>query len=141
MKPYIRSLQILIAAITLLIGGCSTEHFEDTQKLDRTPSIDPDYADVTIPPNIAPMNFRIQEDGNFFRITVSGSSNKQKFSVTSADGIVRFPEDDWKEMLGSNKGNTIEIQIFSSKKEANTLKQFRNIQMHVANEPIDSYLG
>jgi len=141
MKPYIRSLQILIAAIALLIGGCSTENFEDTQKLDRQPSIDPDYADVTIPPNIAPMNFFIKEDGDFFRIKVTASSGEGELSVTSDDGIVQFPEDEWKEMLTSNKGHTIDIQISAAKKEENALKQFRTIQMHVANEPMDSYLA
>lgn len=141
MKPYIRSVQIFITTIAILIGGCSTENFENTQKLNRKPAIDPDYAGVTIPPNIAPMNFLIQEDGDFFRITVTSSSNDTQFSVTSSDGIVRFPKGSWTKLIGESKGDKIKIQVTSSEKDKDTLKQFRPIYMNVANENIDPYLS
>ncbi|MBS3775858.1 MAG: PD40 domain-containing protein [Bacteroidales bacterium] len=142
MKPHIISFQIFIAiTIAILIGGCSAENFENTEKLDRKPAIDPNYDGVTIPPNIAPMNFHIQEDGNFFRITVTSSSNEAELSVTSSDGIVQFPLNKWKELLGNNKGGKLKIQVASSAEDEDLLKQFRPIYMNVAGEPIDSYLS
>ncbi|MCF8335507.1 MAG: cytochrome C biosynthesis protein [Bacteroidales bacterium] len=141
MKPKIKPIQILVAIIVIHISGCTTDNFENTQKLDRKPAIDPDYSGVTIPPNIAPMNFLIQEEGNFFRITVTSSSNDAQFSVTSSDGIVRLPLGAWKEMLGDSKGDKIKIQVAASEEDKDTLKQFQPIYMHVAKEPIDPYLS
>ena len=140
MKPKIISVRILIATVAILVTGCTKQDYESTQRLEQKPSIDPNYADVTIPPNIAPMNFFIQEEGDLFRITVTSSSNDAQLSIMSSDGIVQFPKDKWKELIGKSKGGKLKIQIASSKEGENILKQFQPIYMHVAKEPIDPYL-
>ena len=38
----------------------------------RLPTIDPDYCGVVIPPNIAPLDFRIQEPGRSFAVPDQG---------------------------------------------------------------------
>ena len=63
----------LYRLIVLLFGilfciSCKTEINENIQNIDRKPDIEPDYSDVTIPPNIAPMNFSIREEGDFFNV-------------------------------------------------------------------------
>jgi hypothetical protein len=39
---------------------------KDVYHIDREPVIEPDYTGVTIPRNIAPMNFIITEEGESF---------------------------------------------------------------------------
>ncbi|MFW6100501.1 MAG: TolB family protein [Bacteroidota bacterium] len=140
MKPIIKHIPIVMAIVAILFGACTTENFEETQKLNRKPAIDPDYGGVTIPPNIAPMNFLIQEEGDFFKVTASSTSSDKEFSVNSSDGIVRFPKDSWKKLLADSKGGKIKIQVSSSKKNEDILNQFELIYMEVAAERIDPYL-
>ena len=40
-------------------------------KIDRPPVIDPDYTELVIPPNIASLNFIIQEPGSEYRVEIS----------------------------------------------------------------------
>lgn len=129
---------ILIAIAAMLFIGCNTRHNEKVRVLDYKPVIDPDYSGVIIPPNIAPMNFFIEEDGIFFK--VEATSQNIMLQVTSTDGIIQFPEKSWKELISDCKGDTLKIQIYSSDKDENSLKKYKPIFIYVANEPIDPYL-
>lgn len=120
--------------------SCKTEVYDDIQKLDRTPNIEPYYLGVTIPPNIAPMNFIIKEDGSFFKIIASASSNEFQISITSSNGVIKFPEKSWRKLINSNSGSKIEIQVYSSKKDEKTLREYKPIYINVSKEPIDPFL-
>ena len=48
----------------------SVELLEAARPLSRRPRIHPDYCDLVIPPNIAPLNFRIDESGELFFVRV-----------------------------------------------------------------------
>ncbi|MCJ7449471.1 MAG: hypothetical protein MUO72_17480 [Bacteroidales bacterium] len=120
--------------------SCNKEIDRNIQKTDRKPNIEPDYSDVTIPPNIAPMNFKIRENGKYFRVIVVSGSNGYQLNIKSSDGVIRFPEKSWKKLIGNSKDNKITIQIYSSD-DKKILKQFDPFYFHVANEPIDHYLA
>ena len=75
----------------ILINSCRVANTDNYTDMDREPLIEPDYSGVTIPQNIAPMNFKINEKASDYIINAS-SSNGMKISVKSSDGIVRFPE-------------------------------------------------
>ena len=103
------------------IFSCKTDNYSDIPGLGREPVIEPDYSGVTIPPNIAPMNFIISEDGVFFKIRVT-SSNGRQIVLKSSDGIVRFPLKSWKKLLADSKGGKIEIEVISEDKEERVKK-------------------
>jgi hypothetical protein len=119
---------------------CHTGTYENTQKLDRQPKIEPDYSDVTIPPNIAPLNFVIKEIGSSYRITATSASQKSKITITSADGIVQFPEKSWNKLIKDCQGDKIKIQVFAVSPDKKSVNEFEPLYMQVANEPIDPYL-
>ena len=48
-----------IATLAVMLCGC-TNNVEGSRKADKPLAIFPDYADVTIPANIAPLNFRVE---------------------------------------------------------------------------------
>ena len=56
-----------IALLTLFFS-CS-DSVQVSETLDRKPAIVPDYADITIPANIAPLNFSLKD--SFCRTPVS----------------------------------------------------------------------
>jgi WD40 repeat protein len=120
------------------LGGCKTDNYDNILVLGREPVIEPDYSGVTIPPNIAPMNFIILEDGRSFKIRAK-SSNGTRLFAKSSNGIVRFPVKAWKRLLGGSQGGKIEIEIIS-KDKGKIVKKYDPIFLNVANEPIDPYL-
>jgi hypothetical protein len=120
--------------------SCDTEISRNIQKAGRTAEIEPDYTDVTIPPNIDPMNFIIKEEGKYFRVTATSGANGNTITIKSLDGIIRFPEKPWRKLLKDSKNNKIVFQICSSD-DTKTLKQYDPFTMQVAEEPIDPYLA
>lgn len=134
---------ILLGILVLIFemfffGSCKTDHFNNTRDTGREPVIEPDYSGVTIPNNIAPMNFIIKEDGSSFRITAT-STEGFHLSIKSSDGLVRFPIKSWKKLFTDNQNGKIRIEIFSENDER-SLTKYNPIYLYIAKEPIDPYL-
>ena len=127
----------LFLLIALFFSTGCTKDYKITET-GREAVIEPDYSGVTVPPNIAPMNFLIKEKGRSFRV-IATSKPGYKLSVRSSDGIIRFPERSWKELLKGSEGERIEILIYSENKEK-TLSRFSPFYLNVANEPVDPYI-
>jgi hypothetical protein len=96
---------------------------------------------VTIPPNIAPMNFRINEAGEYFKVTATSGSKGYQLNIKSSDGIIRFPGKSWRKLIRDSKGSKITFEIFSAKTDKKTMEQYEPFIMSVAEEPIDPYLA
>lgn len=124
----------------LFISGCTTREDETIHKINHKPVIEPDYSDVTIPPNIAPMNFVIREDGSIFTVNASDPSGAIKISVKSKNGIIRFSERSWKKLLLASRGDKITFQINSLTNDKKNTNQFDPFFMHVSNDSIDPFL-
>ena len=119
-------------------GGCKTDNYDNISALGREPVIEPDYSGVTIPNNIAPMNFTISENAEFFRI-IARSPNGTRLIVKSSDGIVRFPVKSWKMLLEGSQGGKIEIEVISEDNRGKGNK-YDPFFMNIASEPVDPYL-
>jgi hypothetical protein len=132
------NLQMLVFILEIfLTAGCNSNN-KNTIKIDREPVIEPDYSGVTIPQNIAPLNFKIKETGRFFWLTVS-SPNGYQISLKSADGIIHFPQKSWKKLLENTHGGKISIEIISENKERVGTK-FNPVNLFVVSDPIDPYI-
>lgn len=68
----------------------------------------PDYADITFPCNIAPLNFRVQGSSSL-RVTVSGQHGEYVYK--GRGGLVKFPERRWHGMLDAEKGGTVNVSV------------------------------
>jgi WD40 repeat protein len=129
---------ILAACIVIFLNGCTSVNYDGAREMDRDAAISPDYAGVTIPANIAPMNFAILEEGSGFRVRAT-SPDGTGLRISSADGIVRFPEKSWKNLLSLSQGGKIEIEIFSEG-PGGILERYNPFYLDVAAEPIDPYV-
>ena len=64
-----------LAVAALLLASCSrAPDLASAAAAGRPPRIDPDYTSLVIPPNIAPMNFRIREDGRDYVVRISSDA-------------------------------------------------------------------
>jgi len=128
----------VLFVILLIHAGCASDDFSDPMPAGREPVIDPDYSAVTIPPNIAPMNFIIMEPGKAFRITAK-SSNGQILKIETSSGEIRFPVRSWKKLMKGCGGGRIEIEIIAAG-PGNSATRYSSVTMNVAADNMDPYL-
>jgi hypothetical protein len=124
--------------IMLTILSCKPGPGKNVTETGRLPSIDPDYSGITIPVNIAPLDFRINDKGIAFAARISGGKGKMT-EIRSRNGIIKIRMKKWKEILGQNKGSDIQIQIYSKDKNGKWFK-YKTIVNEVSSDPIDKYL-
>lgn len=126
--------------VLLLLSSCVSHPDVPSSAKDAKcqPDIFPDYCDVTVPCNIAPLNFMLPKDGYeecVARITMP--DGKQQ---TYGDGVkVQIPEDEWHDMLDASKGKSIKVEVWGKKK--GEWLSFKPFEIRVAKEPIDEYLS
>lgn len=127
----------LYAVLLLFLIACSGEK-QVTGQLNETPVLVPDYTDVTIPPNIAPLNFSAKATGQHLVARFSGTGN-YAFDVETTNGSFTIPAKQWKALLAANRGKQITITLL--KEDQGQWKSCNPIHITVAEEPVDSYLA
>ena len=76
-----------------VLFACS-DTIKVSQVLETTPEIFPDYTDVVIPFNIAPLNFMVEGADNI-AVTIDGNST---YKFQTRGDILSFPIKKWKKM-------------------------------------------
>ena len=127
-------------AAGLLVTSCSRmPDLASATPVHSPPRIDPDYTSLVIPPNIAPLNFRIKEEGRDFVVKIS-SEAAPPLEIHCPNGTCQIGLKPWRNMLQSNKGKPLYYDIYV-KKQDGTWVQFQRITNTVAEEPIDPYIA
>jgi Tol biopolymer transport system component len=127
--------------IILYLQGCSSPIPGDYSEIDSSPNIDPDYTGITIPPNIAPLNFKINEEGTEFYIDIyMNAKDGDHIRIKTKKNIVMIPIKRWKANLSKNRGKELYIDIYVKSKN-NKWKKFRTIENKIAKEEIDSHVA
>ena len=107
-----KSISCLLCAATLLIGlaSCGAEVPSEYEEGGRTVAVTPDYAGVTIPCNIAPLNFRIGIEGDDYVTRLRTKANPEGIVVSGRD--LDIPVDEWHDLIGKAKGDSVYTDIF-----------------------------
>ena len=138
-SPFNR-LSLLLATAILLLSSC-VNHPDvpsSSKETKSLPAIFPDYCDVTVPCNIAPLNFMLPADE--YEACVARLSTPDGQQQTYGSGVkVQIPEEEWHAMLDASKGKSIKVEVWGQK-EGEWLS-FTPFEIHVAAEPIDEYLS
>lgn len=129
---------LIIGFIAIVLVSCNSniEKYEDAMRL---PSIFPDYTGILIPPNIAPLNFKIDESGSQFEVRIYTNKDKP-LVVRSGNPSISIPMGKWKKLLQEGKGGKLLIDVFVKSKDGKWQK-FQTIQNEIASESIDSHLA
>lgn len=132
------------AATLLLLASCAQTH-ENAEQVDHYPNMYPDYADVTIPVNIAPLNFEIRDKHltNIETIlTIEGADANDAdntLTATSNSQNLKFDLDDWKAFLQKAVNKNVKVQIYS-KSDDGEWTAFKSFKWQVVGDSIDPYL-
>jgi hypothetical protein len=138
-KAFIVLLFAALATITYW-SSCARKipDVKNCTSIARQPDIFPDYTETTLPPNIAPTNFIIQEKGDSYYVHISSVKGKA-ITLYSRSPKISIPIKPWKELLSQNCGDSLCMTIFV-KDEMDAWKCFKPIENYIARENIDTHL-
>lgn len=126
----------IAAAVLAALASCSPKPPADAKDADAPAVLRPDYAGVTVPSNIAPLNFEIVGD------------YEQSLAVLHAPGgeeccargpIVRIGEKKWRSMLQKAKGSKIEVDCYT--KQRGVWQKHPPFEIIVSEDTIDPYIA
>jgi hypothetical protein len=110
----------------------------DSAAVQRPPRIRPDYSNVVIPPNIAPLDFLVEEPGVEYRVRIHAAEGKE-IIVGSRQPSIVIPPRPWRQLLDQNRGGRIEFDVYA-KDEQGRWTRFSSFSDDVAREEIDSHV-
>ena len=123
----------LICSLVLLTS-CGSKSAKE--KLNELPLIFPDYTDVTIPKNIAPLNFEIIGASHIqARLT-----NEKGFSIkVSGKNYVDIPEKDWKSLIAEGGDVQVEVSVWTDEHPDGAM--YKPFTLHVSQDEIDPWIA
>jgi len=140
MKRYIRPYFQLLAAAMLLLSSC-VNHPDvpsSSKETKNLPAIFPDYCNVTVPYNIAPLNFMLPADE--YEACVARFTTPDGHQQTYGHGVkVQIPESEWHDMLNVSKGKSIKVEVWGMKQ--GEWLSFNEFKIHVVEDAIDEYVS
>jgi hypothetical protein len=105
--------------------------------VESAPQLFPDYAAITLPPNLAPANFAIREEGDRFRVRIYGDAGEEIVLRLSGKNVC-IPEKKWRNLLRENKGGKLSIAVASERD--GRWYQYQTIENEISADAIDPYL-
>ena len=126
---------ILIGLLGLMgVVGCTSETVGDAKQEKGLPNIYPDYVGVTIPVNIAPLCFGMDDEEALLVDAVVTDSHGNNLH-SQGEEAVDFDIDDWHALLAQNRGDSLSITV--SAKYADGWHSYRPFSIYVSNDSID----
>ncbi len=135
----------LLCGLCLALGsagtGCAptTPHAQDCNEAGRPPVTLPDYAQATLPPNIAPLNFVVQEEGAAYYVRLS-SQKGRPIAVHSRSGAIDIPVKAWRELLQANREQVLQTEVYVQNSQGKWTR-FAPLENRIAPDPIDPYVA
>ena len=124
--------------MTLLLVACSKHPSQPTdfKRVNESAQIFPEYVGVTVPPNIAPLNFLAIDADD---VVAEFKYNDTKLNYGGKDNKVQIDEEEWHELLAQAKGKSLAVTVYA-KKQGKWLA-YKPFSIHVAEEEVDPYVS
>ncbi len=107
----------------------------------REALIAPDYKEVTLPPNVAPLSFDVVEEGAeqaAYALLVAGQGSEEPYCFHADAGVFNLPADTWKNLLTEHRGGVLTLIL--CKKENGKWLAYKPFTIRIAEEEMDAYL-
>ncbi len=136
-----RHILYIIYSILFIISGCKPKaevpgQFTET---DAEAQIYPDYKDIIVPPNIAPLNFIVRDSLATTYVARLQGGGQELLAAASENGIVKMDTTEWRTLLTANKKGDITVDIYAERPDG--WVHFKPYKISVAEEPIDAFLS
>lgn len=130
-------------ALGVGLGSCQDRLPKIEARLAENINIYPDYENVTVPANIAPLNFSILND-SVPDETVKGyamfkNDAGDSIIVKSKKGFISIPINKWKSLLANSVGKPIDVTIY--KENDNKWYGYQSFKINIAADAMDSWVA
>lgn len=136
----INRLSLVLAVALLFLSSCVSRPDvpASSKEIQSLPAIYPDYCNVTVPCNIAPLNFMLPADE--YDACVARLTTPDGKQQTFGKGVkVQMPESEWHSILDAAKGKSIKVEVWGQK--AGEWLSFSPFEIYIASDPIDEYVS
>jgi hypothetical protein len=128
-------ISIVFVILLFSLSYCNKNNKELIQ-INNYPSIYPDYINVTIPYNIAPLNFKVTGECDRAEIVFSG--NKSTFTIRCRNKA-EIPLRMWKKLLEEQKGDSVGVSV--SVLSGGVWHRHKQFSLYISGDKIDPYLS
>ena len=128
---------LVIILFVMIIISCS-DNVPIARTLDAPPSIFPDYTEVTIPANIAPLCFKLADSCVYDKARVIFENGTMRLEIKETKGQFSIPLSSWKKLMKDAAGSTLRV-IIQAKMQGEWVA-YPAFQIFISSEPIDPYL-
>ena len=127
---------LLLAVICWLSAvGCSSDTPKDASSVDEYPQIYPDYLGVTIPVDIAPLNFSMLSDSiALMDVEVKGSKGG---SLHANGEYADFDIGEWHRLLNANRGDSLTVTVCA--RQDGRWTRYRDFTLYVSPDSIGAW--
>lgn len=138
--PLLKYLQEGLTALCLLclLAACTPDLPQNATDTGTSPRIFPDYADVTIPYNIAPLRFEMAEPVEEAIATIENGTDRM-VTQANGDGQFLFDESDWAQLLSASNGRQLSVTVYARQK--GRWVRYKPFLWEVSPDAIDSHLA
>ena len=126
---------LILATIATLLVACGKQIPQNFKESDKLPNIYPDYTNVTVPINIAPLAFQIdgKADDVVARLTAGTTE------IICGGSQIQPDADDWKQLTEAAKGNAIKVEVYVEQNDGWT--RYKPFNIFVSPDSIDAYIS
>ena len=129
---------ILLSGLAMMLEACGSWQ-EPASLSDSGPEIFPDYKDVTIPCNIAPLNFMIEGAERVQAVFMN--EGNELLRIRGKEGIIRIPQKKWAEILEQAKGEDLHVSVSIWSERHPDGLGFAPFTVSVATDEIDPWIA
>lgn len=131
----------LLPLLLVLLTACGPKAVvpEQAKRVTAQAKIYPDYRDVTIPWNIAPLNFMAQEGASEYVCQLRAADGQELVVAAGSDGKLCFEPGQWRALLTSHKGQKLTATLYA--KQGGEWTQHPDYHLTVAPDSIDHFLS
>ena len=130
-----RSILSVLVLVIMTLTACTPTPKNATRR-DALPPMYPDYTDITIPGNIAPLNFLLRDEAE--AVEVRAVCGSETLTVNAKGHEVCFGMKDWKRLMEKASGQRVQVTVTTLK--GGQWTEYRPFFWEVSKEPVDPYL-
>ena len=131
-----RNIKCISAIIGLaLLSGCADRVNVDSH-INSAPPIFPDYTDVTLPPNIAPLCFSMPDSCGVAQFRAIYRSGDEEIVVKDDEGQFAISQSDWNNLKRASSKIRVTIQA----KKGDKWIEYAPFNLYIAKDRIDQYI-
>ncbi|MCF0207922.1 MAG: PD40 domain-containing protein, partial [Bacteroidaceae bacterium] len=108
-----------------------------TVKTQKSAPIFPDYANVTVPQNIAPLCFSVTDEAKADDVSAVFKAKNVEIAVAGKDGFIEIPTADWQQLTALCADIKVRVQVLQNK----VWREYNAFTIHVSADKIDSHLA